>query len=92
MNTDLHWFKSSYSGDQGECLEVALQWTKSSYSGSEGECLEIAIAQTALALAPATPSTIHIRDSKTPTAPTLTVTPTTWSAFLPVARAFALSE
>ncbi|MGX1909566.1 DUF397 domain-containing protein [Streptomyces phaeochromogenes] len=67
MNTDLHWFKSSYSGDQGECVEIA-------------------IAQTA----PAT--TIHIRDSKTPTAPTLTVTPTTWSAFLPVARAFALPE
>ncbi|WP_330266127.1 DUF397 domain-containing protein [Streptomyces griseorubiginosus] len=23
MSEDLHWFKSSYSGDQGECLEVA---------------------------------------------------------------------
>ncbi|MCX4559921.1 DUF397 domain-containing protein [Streptomyces sp. GTA36] len=61
MNTDLKWFKSSYSGSQG------------------GECLEIAVAQTA-------PAAIHIRDSKTPTAPTLTVTPTTWSAFLPHVR------
>lgn len=23
MSADLHWFKSSYSGDQGECLEIA---------------------------------------------------------------------
>ncbi|TRO62253.1 DUF397 domain-containing protein [Streptomyces sp. IB201691-2A2] len=61
MNTDLHWFKSSYSGDQGECVEIA-------------------IAQTA-------PTTIHIRDSKTPAAPTLKVTPTAWSAFLPHASA-----
>ncbi|MEU9894810.1 DUF397 domain-containing protein [Streptomyces phaeochromogenes] len=67
-------------------MSTDLNWFKSSYSsGQGGECLEIAIAQT-------TPTTIHIRDSKTPTAPTLTVTPTTWSAFLPVARAFALPE
>jgi hypothetical protein len=53
MSADLHWFKSSYSGDQGECVEIALA-----------------------------PDTIHIRDSKTPTAPPLQVTPTTWSTFL----------
>ncbi|MFD3379777.1 MULTISPECIES: DUF397 domain-containing protein [unclassified Streptomyces] len=82
MSTDLHWFKSSYSGSEGECVELALQWTKSSYSsGQGGECVEIAIAQTSPALA--VPTTIHIRDSKTPTAPTLKVTPTAWSAFLP---------
>ncbi|MEV0557516.1 DUF397 domain-containing protein [Streptomyces sp. NPDC050597] len=81
MSTDLNWFKSSHSGGEGECLEVAMQWTKSSYSGSQGgECVEIAIAQTA-------PTTIHIRDSKTPAAPTLKVTPTAWSAFLPHASA-----
>jgi hypothetical protein len=57
MNTDLKWFKSSYSGSQG------------------GECVEVAIAPTA-------PTTIHIRDSKAPTAPILKVTPTSWSAFL----------
>ncbi|MEU7583613.1 DUF397 domain-containing protein [Streptomyces sp. NPDC041068] len=75
MNTELMWFKSSYSGDQGgECLEVALTWTKSSYSsGQGGECLEIAPS----------PTTIHIRDSKlNPTGPTLQVTPATWTAFL----------
>ncbi|MFF4502902.1 DUF397 domain-containing protein [Streptomyces sp. NPDC001401] len=74
MSTDLDWFKSSYSSGQGgECVEVALSWTKSSYSGSQGgECLEAAL----------TPTTIHIRDSKNPTAPVLEVAPTTWSTFL----------
>ncbi|MFS8199386.1 DUF397 domain-containing protein [Streptomyces sp. CWNU-52B] len=58
-----------------------LYWFKSSYSGSQGgECVEIAAPQTDPASA--TPATIHIRDSKTPTAHTLQVAPATWSAFL----------
>ncbi|MFF1724947.1 DUF397 domain-containing protein [Streptomyces sviceus] len=49
----------------------ALHWFKSTYSGSEGgACLEVAVR----------PQAIHIRDSKNP-APTLKVTPTTWTAF-----------
>ncbi|WLW53017.1 DUF397 domain-containing protein [Streptomyces sp. YU58] len=75
MNVDrLTWFKSSYSdGEGGDCLEVAYTWRKSSYSGGEGgECLEVA----------ATPTTIHLRDSKNPTGPHLTLSPTAWSAFL----------
>jgi hypothetical protein len=51
---------------------TALQWFKSSYSGSEGgNCVEIATEPTA----------VHIRDSKNPTGPHLTVTPAAWSAF-----------
>ncbi|MDC0767362.1 DUF397 domain-containing protein [Streptomyces sp. HD] len=75
MNTDrLDWFKSSYSsGEGGECLEVAYSWRKSTYSGGEGgECVEVATC----------PHTIHIRDSKNPTGPRLTLSPATWSAFL----------
>ncbi|MCI3272479.1 DUF397 domain-containing protein [Streptomyces cylindrosporus] len=51
-----------------------LHWFKSSYSdsGDINDCVEVAIA----------PTTIHIRDSKTPNTPHLTVTPTTWTAFL----------
>ncbi|MFF4502624.1 DUF397 domain-containing protein [Streptomyces sp. NPDC001401] len=51
-----------------------LHWFKSSYSSSSepGDCVEVAT----------TPATIHIRDSKTPDTPHLTVAPTTWSAFL----------
>ncbi|MER5936276.1 DUF397 domain-containing protein [Streptomyces sp. NPDC001928] len=54
--TELAWFKSSYSGSQGDdCVEVALAWHKSSYSsGSEGDCVEVATC----------PGLVHVRDSK----------------------------
>ncbi|MEU3219043.1 DUF397 domain-containing protein [Streptomyces sp. NPDC006971] len=73
MSSTLEWFKSSYSGsDGGQCLEVAYDWCKSSYSGSEGgACVEVA----------AHPAAVHIRDSKNPEGPVLTITPTTWAAF-----------
>ncbi|MEU0068340.1 DUF397 domain-containing protein [Streptomyces sp. NPDC006332] len=52
---------------------TALEWFKSSYSSGEGgACIEVATL----------PTTIHIRDSKTPTTPHLTVTPSAWAAFL----------
>ncbi|MBW5481711.1 DUF397 domain-containing protein [Streptomyces bambusae] len=73
MNTDLTWFKSSYSGsDGGNCLEVAVAWRKSSYSGSEGgNCVEVA----------ACPGTVHVRDSKLLSdSPELRLTPAAWSA------------
>lgn len=73
-STALQWFKSSYSDDEGQaCLEVAYRWHKSSYSGSDGgNCLEAATA----------PATVHVRDSKNLRGAHLTVTPTTWAAFL----------
>ncbi|WP_180686995.1 DUF397 domain-containing protein [Streptomyces gossypiisoli] len=50
-----------------------LAWFKSSYSSNEGgACLEVATHPTA----------IHIRDSKTPDGPVLTVSPGTWTTFL----------
>jgi hypothetical protein len=52
---------------------AALTWFKSSYSGSQGgDCVEVAC----------TPATVHVRDSKTPEGPMLTVSPSTWSEFL----------
>ncbi|MFE2764189.1 DUF397 domain-containing protein [Streptomyces halstedii] len=73
MNSSLAWFKSSYSSEQGgACLEVAYTWRKSSYSGDEGgACVEVA----------AHPAAVHVRDSKNPEGPALTVAPTTWTAF-----------
>ncbi|WP_330339667.1 DUF397 domain-containing protein [Streptomyces sp. NBC_00557] len=49
-----------------------LHWQKSSYSGDSSNCVETAT----------TPTAIHIRDSKTPTAPHLTLAPSTWTDFL----------
>lgn len=73
MSTDLNWFRSSRSGDQGECVEVAVAWTKSTYSGNQGgDCVEVATC----------PHAIHVRDSKDLTVPPLTLSPAAWSAFL----------
>lgn len=62
----------------------ALQWFKSTYSGSEGgECLEVAYTwHKSSHSSDEGPHTIHVRDSKTPTGPTLQVTATAWSAFI----------
>ncbi|NNN34148.1 DUF397 domain-containing protein [Streptomyces sp. S3(2020)] len=50
-----------------------LNWVKSSYSSSgSGDCLELAL----------TPTTIHIRDSKTPRDPHLTLSPGAWQSFV----------
>ncbi|WP_030799579.1 DUF397 domain-containing protein [Streptomyces sp. NRRL S-337] len=78
MNTELAWFKSSYSGGTGEaCIEVAVAWRKSSYSGNEDEaCVEVA----------AGPDTIHIRDSKDVSLPSIAVTPAAWASFLAYAQ------
>jgi hypothetical protein len=73
-SNELAWFKSSYSGSEGDdCLEVALSWHKSSYSGSQGDsCVEVA----------ACPETVHVRDSKDTTLPGLAHSPAAWTAFV----------
>ncbi|WP_030564929.1 DUF397 domain-containing protein [Streptomyces aureocirculatus] len=75
----LSWHKSSYSGSAGDdCVEVAPAWRKSSHSGSDGDdCVEVAPC----------PAAIHVRDSKRPGGPTLTLQPTPWSDFLRLVRA-----
>ncbi|MCP3816580.1 DUF397 domain-containing protein [Streptomyces sp. A3M-1-3] len=75
--TELAWFKSSYSSSgDGDCIEVALSWRKSSHSSDfEDACVEVASC----------PDTVHVRDSKVPTGPQLTLTSVTWACFLPYA-------
>ncbi|MGV9424341.1 DUF397 domain-containing protein [Streptomyces sp. NPDC003656] len=74
MTSTLRWFKSSYSNDSGgQCLETAYTWRKSSYSDSGGgNCVEVATC----------PHDIHVRDSKVPDGPHLTVSSTAWTSFL----------
>ncbi|WP_416963785.1 DUF397 domain-containing protein [Streptomyces sp. Agncl-13] len=56
-------------------MTADLKWFKSSYSGSAGgECLEVA-------LEPAHP-TVHIRDSKAKSGPTLAFSSDEWAAFV----------
>ncbi|GGN28851.1 DUF397 domain-containing protein [Streptomyces fuscichromogenes] len=95
MNSQqLAWFKSSYSdGEGGDCVEAAYTWRKSSYSGGEGgECLEVGYPWRKSSHSDgeggeclevrAAPSVIHIRDSKCADASRLTLSPSSWSAFL----------
>ncbi|MET8677584.1 DUF397 domain-containing protein [Streptomyces sp. NPDC004647] len=50
-----------------------LAWSKSSYSGDEGgNCIEVA----------ADASAVHVRDSKDPDGPVLTLTPDAWADFV----------
>jgi hypothetical protein len=48
------WRRSSYSGSESCCIELA--WRTSSYSGNEGNCVELAHSGTSGA----------VRDSKNP--------------------------
>lgn len=57
--TEMRWRKSSYSGQESECVELA--WRKSSYSGEESNCVELALTPGA------------VRDSKDPAGPVLPV-------------------
>ncbi|MER7757977.1 DUF397 domain-containing protein [Kitasatospora sp. NPDC097643] len=70
--SELAWFKSSYSGNEGaNCVEVA--WRKSSYSTNEGaQCVEVA----------ETTAAVLVRDSKDKSGPHLTFEPDAWEAFL----------
>jgi hypothetical protein len=39
------WRTSSHSGNEGDCVEIAV-WRKSSRSGNqEGDCVEVAVAE-----------------------------------------------
>ncbi|MCF3107055.1 DUF397 domain-containing protein [Streptomyces roseoverticillatus] len=76
MSNTLQWRKSSYSdGGGGDCVEVAADWRKSTYSSDNGgDCVEVGRRPDR--------SPVHIRDSKNPTGPALTVSLPTWSTFL----------
>lgn len=95
--TELSWFKSSYSGGDGDdCVEIALSWFKSSYSsGGDGDCVEIALAWRKSSYSSsgsgdcvevaAAPSAIHVRDSKNVAGPQLSLSPEAWADFIPYA-------
>ncbi|MGH4023319.1 MAG: DUF397 domain-containing protein [Pseudonocardiaceae bacterium] len=63
------WHTSSYSGGNGDCVEIG--WRTSSHSGT-GNCVEVAT----------TPDAVLVRDSKDRDGAAITVPATAWHAFL----------
>jgi Domain of unknown function (DUF397) len=73
----MDWRKSTYSGENGSCLEVA-KWRKSTYSGASGsDCVETATAQ----------GMILVRDTTNRDAGTLTFPSSAWSTFTGAVKA-----
>ncbi|MFI6779141.1 DUF397 domain-containing protein [Nocardia sp. NPDC050412] len=58
-------------------------WFKSSRSGASKDCVEVAFLDTGI---------IGIRDSKNPTGPALTFTPTEWDTFTAEVQAGAFNH
>lgn len=65
------WRKSSHSGGNGNCVEVA-DWRTSSFSAQNGNCIEPGTDDNAVA----------VRDGKDPHGPHLAFTPTVWRSFI----------
>ena len=71
MTDERPWRKSSYSGSQADCVEVAT-WRKASYSGTaELNCVEVADIT----------DLILVRDTTNRAGGTLKVSPAAWRAF-----------
>lgn len=70
MLGNIDWRKSSYSGQDGSCVEVG--WRKSSHSGETGSCVEVGAA----------PGLVGVRDTKDRDGGTLVFSPVQWSAFV----------
>lgn len=67
----LAWRKSSHSGSQGECVEVAA-WRKGQRSSTQGSCVEVGTCEC---------HGVAARDSKDLAGLKLTFTRAEWTAF-----------
>lgn len=64
--SDALWRKSSFSGTETACVEIAYpDWRKSSFSSETADCIEVAY--------PVASAMVGIRDSKNPGGGQLTV-------------------
>jgi Domain of unknown function (DUF397) len=69
------WRKSTRSGQQGQCVEVAnlaAAWRKSTRSSQQGQCVEVADLTGAVA----------VRDSKNPGGGAVVVSAAQWRLFI----------
>ncbi|MET3984093.1 DUF397 domain-containing protein [Streptomyces sp. PvR034] len=76
MTTEPRWYRSSYSNNGGNCVEVALDWHKSSYSDNGGDCVEVGVGF------PARGEAVPVRDSKNLDGPVLGFSVDAFAAFV----------
>lgn len=88
MNGQVNWRKSSYSGYNGNCVEVAAGWEKSSYCEG-GACVEVGWRKSSrsqpngnCAEVAQNGGRVLVRDSKNPGGGVLSFSPADWAAFL----------
>ncbi|WP_234995803.1 DUF397 domain-containing protein [Streptoalloteichus hindustanus] len=92
------WQKSSHSGTQENCVEVAFVrvWRKSSYSTSQENCVEVGYTwrkssrsgsqENCVEVAPNVHGYVAVRDSKNPEGPALSFSPGVFGAFVAAMR------
>lgn len=94
----MNWRKSSHSGYNGDCAEVA-SWRKSSYSGANGQCAEVGSWRKAsysdagetCVEAGHGDQVVGVRDTKDRgDGPVLTFPPAAWIRFITAVRQGAL--
>ncbi|MEU4683192.1 DUF397 domain-containing protein [Streptomyces xinghaiensis] len=71
MSTPLNWFTSSHSSEEGgNCVEVAYRRSESAHHRDDSASRSATL-----------PTSVHVRDSKYRSGPTLTIAPAVWAAF-----------
>lgn len=70
MANEPAWRVATYTGGNGNCVEVA-SWRVATYTGSSGDCVEVGD----------TDSAVLVRDTKDRDGGTLTFTTATWRSF-----------
>jgi hypothetical protein len=95
------WRTSSYSGQNGACVEVAIVpgWRASSYSGQNGNCVEVAVVPawhtssysgqngSCVEVARNLAEAVAVRDSKDRGGSVLAFSPEEWRAFTTAMKA-----
>lgn len=99
--TKLDWRKSSRSGNNGGCIEVAASWRKSTRSSNNGGCVEVATGWRTSRHSASNGGCVEVadaglviavRDSKNPSGPRLLFAADGWSTFVAQAGSFVTNR
>jgi hypothetical protein len=85
------WRKSSYSTNNGQCVEASAEWRKSKSSHTTGNCVEVSMqwaksshstfAGNCVEVNRPAAGTVRVRDSKDAASPELVFSAAAWAGF-----------